>query len=339
MSMIPDRKPNNFRLTYLQVETRRSVQSEQMLPSNQLGHEELRRALYENIGVRSHVEDLSYALRKYDAFTEKDLARAAYVATTDRFQQWLTVEYLDMLLIDGHCGEQIVERFSPMSIFCTTLIRSISDLPPNSGPRTRMVFYFFCGPHSFQYGNQNGPSALMSSIIIQLLMQWPQQSQPDLQFIETLPRGGFDIMALCQIFSSLLDQLSHNVSLYCIIDSISDFETILGGWAREMSIVMDYFGGITMRFNGPHRHQEAASVKFLLASAERSDRIRHYCAWDQVIDLRAGHMYGPELSPGLLTEALQGQVSHPWESSEVDSPSQPLEYSSTSSGSLSGRLL
>lgn len=163
------------RLTFHEAEARPPTDSGRWLPSNQVRHEELLVALYENIGLQSHMEDVDHTLRMYDAFTEKALARAAYVATRNRFQRWLIGERSDMLLIDGHCVEQVVDRVSPLSTFCATLISSIVDFPQSPGPRRRMVIYFFCGPHSLQYGYHNGPSALMSSLLIQLMTQWPQK--------------------------------------------------------------------------------------------------------------------------------------------------------------------
>lgn len=154
--------------------------------------------------------------------------------------------------------------------------------------------------------------------------------------MQRLPSGRLDVMALCQIFTSLVGQLSHPLTLHCIIDGISDFDTVLGGWARDMDIVMDCFRDITMRLGGQQRYQRAAAVKILLGSSEMSTGIYGFLDGDQVIDLSAGHMYGQEVTPGVLIEALQSQVSPvPWESSIIETQSQ---YSGQSTGSLEGRF-
>lgn len=113
-----------------------------------------------------------------------------------------------------------------MSVFCATLIRSIQDLPQSPELRRHVVLYFSCGQHSYQYGDHNGPYALITSLIVQLISQWPpDQSLPGLPPVA----GGLHIRALCQIVRELMDQIPPNITLYCILDSISDFETVLGG--------------------------------------------------------------------------------------------------------------
>lgn len=81
-----------------------------------------------------------------------------------------------------------------------------------------------------------------------------------------------------------------------------------------MRVVRECIRAIMMRLYGPHIQADAATVKFLLASAERSDRICDFFSTDQMIDLRAGHLHGQDVSPGLVIETLQSQVSYPWES-------------------------
>ncbi|ROV90386.1 hypothetical protein VPNG_10015 [Cytospora leucostoma] len=302
------------------TETNRRIKSVTRIAPSSSNNEGLLRALYDKVGGNPHVEDLAFALMKCSAFTDKALAHAAYVATTSRFHQWLTGQYSDTILIDGHCGGQVVEKVSTMSVFCATLVRSIQELPQSPELRRHLVLYFFCGQHSYQYGDHNGPSVLIASLITQLISQWPEQSLTDLP----PAASGLHIRALCQIFSSLLDQLPPKINLYCILDGISDFETVLGGWADEMRVVGECIQAITTRFKA-HIHADAATVKLLLASAERSDGICDFFVADQMIDLRAGHLYGQDVSPGVLVEALQGQVSYPWESSVGEVESQYFE--------------
>lgn len=143
-----------------------------------------------------HVDDLYASLRKYDTFSDKDLAESAYLAETHSFRQWLQGVSAEPLLVDGHCGSHTTRRTSPMSVFCASLIQSLQN---NSAQKqeqergqlihgsTELVLYFFCGQHMYEEGPLAGPQGLIRSLTTQLILSWPQLSPPpDLQFVSSL---------------------------------------------------------------------------------------------------------------------------------------------------------
>jgi len=239
------------------------------------------------------IRDLDSVLRKYDTFSTKAMSQSAYVMMTDHFTRWLYRPGSDILLVDGHCAEE-AGKISPISVFCATLVENIRSGDQLSMPANNLVLYFFCGQHAWTDGLLSGPCGLIRSLISQLLIYWPERVSLDLRFLEEVAGlwdsiMRWDVPRLCDVFAELLWQLPRDTSLYCIIDGISEFETSLWGWSKELRTIMTCFQ--TWLSQNNTEYATTASVKVFLAGARKSTLACDYVSPSCKLDLRAGNFH------------------------------------------------
>lgn len=242
--------------------------------------------------------DLGSVVRKYHEFSTKALSQVNYLVTTPKFHAWLIGADSDILLVDGHCGNQSIGKIAPTSVFCAGLIETLSD--PLWDPervslphQPRMVVYFFAGQHANSGHSLLGPCGLMRSLIDQVLLQWPKHRSLDLAYREAqhetrTDAWGCDIPELCCVFERLISQLERDTSIFCVIDGISYFETALRGWVDDLKEIVECFLRCVDRSHG---NRETSSVKMLLLSADKSTAIRHMIPTQYHMDLRAGNFH------------------------------------------------
>lgn len=248
----------------------------------------------------SPARDLGLVLRKHHEFSEKALAQANYLITTPSFRTWLLGVESGMLLVDGHCGDQSMGRIGPTSVFCAGLIDTLSDsavstsAPSFLPTRSSIVLYFFAGQHTNNAHGLTGPYGMIRSLADQLLLQWPDEDTSQLRFLERLLPLIYStdniVGLLCQIFEQLVVNLSSRVSVYCIIDGVSSFETSLYGWVDELDEIFDYFLQCMVQTSG---YSTRAAIKFLLVSADKSTSLWRRVPENCHVDLRAGNFHSP----------------------------------------------
>lgn len=289
--------------------------------------DELLMILVADAEISCHVDDLYASLRRYDTFSDKDLARSAYLAETQPFRQWLQGLRARPLLVDGHCGNHMNRRASPMSVFCASLIQSLRNNSAQQQEQERgqqnrsdtdLVLYFFCGQHTYDEGPLAGPQGLIRSLTTQLILAWPQlMPPPDLQFLSSLVPGSvssaqadLDVGTVCDIFAALLGQLPKTSTVHCIIDGLSCFETSIGNWSEDICEVVEVLSGCC---SSRMCDGQWANFKLLLASADKSTVVRNLPVFSRngIVELRAGEFYSSLLSPTALISDLQNQKSSP----------------------------
>lgn len=283
--------------------------------------DELLMILLADTEVSCHVDDLYASLRKYDAFSDKDLARSAYLAETQPFREWLQGLRAGPLLVDGHCGNHMNRRASPMSVFCASLVQSLRNNSAQQQEQERghqshrsgnLVLYFFCGQHTYDGGTLAGPQGLIRSLTAQLILAWPElMPPPDLQFLSKLFPGtvssaqaDLDVGTVCDIFAVLLEQLPATSTVHCIIDGLSCFETSIGNWSEDICEVVEVLSGCC---SYELSDGQCANFKLLLASADKSTVVRDLSAFRRngIVELRAGEFYSSLLSPTALISDLK----------------------------------
>lgn len=265
-----------------------------------------------------HVDDLYTSIRRYDAFSDKAIAQAAYLSETRQFRQWLQGLGSDFLLVDGHCENHTTRRTSPLSLFLASLIQSLLDRigqqQSSSQSSSDVVLYFFCGQHMEDDGPLAGPQGLIRSLTTQLILSWPQGSPPpDVGFLSSLLPGpvasaeeDLEVVTVCRIFHALLRQLPPSSTVHCIIDGISYFETSIGGWSEDVYEV----SYCLQRCCSPGTANDPRpTVKLMLASADKSIEVRDLFPQDCVVELRTGNFYSSVVSPRALISDLRGQAS------------------------------
>lgn len=265
-----------------------------------------------------HVDDRYASLRHYCDFDNKELAHAAYLVEGTEFTRWIQNFDSDLILVDGHCGNAVKGRTSPMSVLCASLIQSLSDVSAQQQGTTGAVLYFFCGQHMNKHGPLPGPQGLIRSLTNQLIMAWHKLLRvyaappPNLRFLSNLLPGtvssaqeDLDIDTVCNIFYALLEQLPAGFTVYCIVDGLSYFETSLGGWSDEIEQVVDCL----QQCCDSYESELQVTVKVMLASAHRSIKVCEQIPSEQIVNLRAGKLSSAFASPRRLMETLQGQAS------------------------------
>lgn len=291
-------------------------------PAPQYGHttynlDQLAMILCADFEATCHVSDLYETLRQHNAFSDKALAAAAYLGETPKFSQWLLDIGSNQILVNGHCAHETSRRTSPLSVFCASLIQNLlggEAQGPGGSHDEDLVLHFFCGQHVDPHGPLAGPQGLIRSLTTQLILAWPQKGPPpDLRFLSSLLPGtvssaeeDLDVEIVCGVFYELLRQLPARATVYCIVDGISYFETVLEGWSQQICYVVDCFwaccdGG---RHGGPR-----ATVKILLASTDKSIVVCDSFSTDQVVDMRAGNLCSSPMSPRALRLSFQSQAS------------------------------
>ena len=279
--------------------------------------EELMDALCTTYERTAPTRDLGYVVKQHHNFHTKGIARANYLITTSQFQSWLTDRDSNILLVDGHCGEESTGRIAPTSILCAGLIEALSNPSIDSAlafpdcPRT--MLHFFAGQHVMPNNTLRGPYGLIRSLVDQLLFNWPDQNNlPDLRFLEGEPskwvsEHGSQTTNLCRLFERLVLQLRSDSSIYCIIDGVSYFETQLQGWADDLGTIVECF---LRCIDGTRGYKGACAVKFLLVSADKSTRIWNRIPSSHHVDLRAGNLHAQSrvedaLATGIMEAGYQ----------------------------------
>lgn len=137
-----------------------------------------------------------------------------------------------------------------------------------------------------------------------------RQFRPDLHFLAEFPDlvrhshpEEIDVQTMCRIFIGLLNQLPPGSTVHCIVDGVSQFETVLFGMAPNMWTIVDCLQWCVSNTNA------SVFMKLLLSSADASTVVHDLIPYNQQVDLRSGHMYGSVALPRALIMDLSSQLS------------------------------
>ncbi|KAM0257725.1 hypothetical protein ACHAQJ_004176 [Trichoderma viride] len=168
-------------------------------------------------------------------------AQAHSLLHQDRFFEWLSSGHPDMLLVDGNLfvrGSVPHEKISGTSLLCVNFIPSMGSLDS-----TNVFLHFYCGLHSSLGDEWYGPSGLVRSVIIQLLVTLGDRSLLDLDivdrrsFLQKLEHHSLDEM--CLLLHQLVRQFPPDTTIFLAIDGISHFDLDFRGMFNKMKTVLD----------------------------------------------------------------------------------------------------
>jgi hypothetical protein len=190
--------------------------------------------------------------------------------TTQRFHDWLVApaSVSDLIIVDGHCGNFVVDRLSPLSEIAASLVDVVLDHPVPA-----IVLHHFCG-QCVGAGTLSGPRGLIRNLVHQLLVQGYQPNEHThpsyqaLDFIDEELISGVqehDIPSLCRLFCELIVRLDASRPVFCIIDGVSEIETVLDGWQGDTCMIID-----TLMDLVDDEDRAGAALRVLLCSPERS---------------------------------------------------------------------
>ena len=173
-------------------------------------------------------KDLNFVLRQAQSSDARSQSAMYWVLQSPRFKYWVQSLDADVLAVNGNL-EDGTARYSAMSLLSGILIQSLGQ------QQSARVLQFFCGAHSARNDPIGGPSGMIRSLVAQLLSLQPL----DVGFLDSVYwKEGLQTqnpVTLGRLFHRLLEQLS-DVVVFCIIDSISVFET--DRWATELQSVL-----------------------------------------------------------------------------------------------------
>ena len=190
-------------------------------------------------------EDLELVLRHTYEMEESALARVHYLMRDPRFLSWLDTDINcaqgDMLLINGYFENYAIRSISPLSVFAAFLVSGVLS---QAQARNSVVLHHFCTLHTDPRSDElAGPRGLLRRLIAQLLTHLVRLDVHGALLDRELlhdggPEGFHDLNALVELFGRLLEEVPEGVSLFVILDNVSDFETSMYGWNEEMDFVV-----------------------------------------------------------------------------------------------------
>ncbi|KAI8718138.1 hypothetical protein NCS52_00891800 [Fusarium sp. LHS14.1] len=202
-------------------------------------------------------DDLDVVLRHTEHYDANLRGQAEWLVKTTEFQSWLHEDSSSVLLADGCMDPEFI---SPMSGFCCGLITSFMDNPDLA------VTFFFAGLDTSKSKTRSGPTAIMRSLIAQLLLN-PNLPKLDLGFVSKAMLEACaqqDCRTLCDVFVGIVKQVPPQMAVFCIVDGIIWYEQ--ARWKADMHFVASMFEDLAKRTN-PAR---SGLVKVLLTTPTRS---------------------------------------------------------------------
>lgn len=227
------------------------------------------------------VRDLQIVLRASNAIGQNGLSRGAWLLNMDRFKIWAHISNCssNLVLVDGHLGEFCRGKISPLSVL-SAIFASM-----NKNPRF-LVLTYFCGLHTNISDSMSGCCGMLRGLVAQLIAN----QRHDYQNTRVCVADDFlyaiaqhDLDALCRLFQALLKGIHPDVTIYCIIDDVSQFETTLGGWGEELTRVVYMLQMLSRQRRG------YPTFKVLLTAANRSIQVYQQIDPRDIISLTAGN--------------------------------------------------
>ncbi|KAJ2978700.1 hypothetical protein NUW58_g7413 [Xylaria curta] len=185
--------------------------------------------------------DLSHALAEQGRFSLRTQGQVNSLLEHEQFLDWLSRSHPSLILVDANIRESALEHVSAISVFSSTLVTSLIGAYPD----TAVVVHFFCGLHASPYDAWYGPTGLVRSLILQLLMKldardpemrsWSLDFINDRGFLQNLEQHS--LLDLCSALHWLLYEFTPDTYVYCIVDSISCFD--VSRLLKDLGIVME----------------------------------------------------------------------------------------------------
>ena len=157
-------------------------------------------------------EDLYNVSNRAGQILYEDRGRAEQVIGTTEFRDWFLDSNSTKLLIHGDFDT--MDDVSPFSVLCATLHHAFRSTQGVIG------LVFFCGCHIIR-DEYFGGAVMIRSLIAQLLRQFPFAAiEGDFGSVIDLDNTN----QLCHYFIQLIRRLPSNMTVFCLIDGIKEYE-------------------------------------------------------------------------------------------------------------------
>ncbi|KAK0624115.1 hypothetical protein B0T14DRAFT_565417 [Immersiella caudata] len=247
-------------------------------------------------------------IRKLKAQLSTDIiGRSTWLMVTDRFRKWLDFSngQSDLVLVEGNFDAALQGKLSSLSVFCGSFIEARKA--PNF-----LVLYHFCGLHSHISDPLSGPGGMVGGLISQLL-RWHESFGTSLTITLSDPQygelGSHQLRSLLALFRELVQQTPTGMTLYCLVDGISEFETTNHNWESELC---DAVGSLQTIVNDLSRISASGpAFKVLLTAAQRSITVSRQINVDDQIALSSSKVLPPSLSASYEEDFLATMADPP----------------------------
>ncbi|KAK4449013.1 hypothetical protein QBC34DRAFT_101728 [Podospora aff. communis PSN243] len=228
-------------------------------------------------------------VRKLRAKLSQDvIGRSTWLMVADRFRRWLDFSsgHSDLVLVEGNFNTALHGKLSSLSLFCGSFIEA------RKAPHFQVLFHF-CGLHAYSSDPLSGPRGMLRSLAAQLL-RWHESVGTPLTITLADPQHGdlssHQLPALLALFRELVLQTPTGMTLYCLVDGISEFETTNYGWESELcetvTSLQTLVDELLASVSGP-------AFKVLLTTAQRSITVGRQISVDDQIALSSSKILPP----------------------------------------------
>ncbi|OQE10024.1 hypothetical protein PENVUL_c005G05573 [Penicillium vulpinum] len=160
--------------------------------------------------------DIATSVQEVWRLPRVDQDRILAIIHSTKLKSWIIAAQSSALFINCNSNSSGSEKISSF-----TLAKLVESVVSYDSDHT-ISLSWFCGAHRGRGDQERGVVGLMRSLISQLLIAYPEFDVQTLGRISQVQPG--DVDALCEIFYHLVHQLSSEIVVFCVIDSITTFE-------------------------------------------------------------------------------------------------------------------
>lgn len=253
------------------------------------------------------IDNIEQVLRASRSFHSEGPDRARWLLVTDRFRNWVQNPGAgsDLILVHGQLGEITQGKISALSTM-VALFASLKTVPEV------VVVHHFCGLHSQGDDLLGGPRGLIQSLIIQLILYLGQQNGgrttfPVLSDFHLFQYRQQDLAALCLLLGQLLGQLPIGATVYCVIDSICQFEASSNSWRTDLYETVEFLQHLVREcnFNEDSLDRSGPVLKVLMTAVNKSIETSQQVDHGNQIWLSTGNTLPSAISQNSFEEAIK----------------------------------
>ncbi|KAK3370593.1 hypothetical protein B0H63DRAFT_564714 [Podospora didyma] len=219
--------------------------------------------------------DLRCVLRQGNNMEEEALGRGRWPLTNPRFQAWLRSETSDFIFADGDGGSTVHAKTSPLTVFCATFSAAMRTVPAS------MPLTFFYGQH---FTNDDPLCDLKGNL--------------DAKLVREAADG--DVSSLAALLHAVLAKLDSKITVWCLVDGISELEGTLDGWDDEVDELI--LGLLDIVEDDELRPR----FEVVMTSTTRSLRLTILVPKDEHISLQAGNINSRSMVKEAVLDDIRG---------------------------------
>jgi hypothetical protein len=247
-----------------------------------------------------HLEVLrmeQHIIRRGQSMDSDTISHASSMFQTVEIKDLLNSAGSGAVLVNGCIDRTQNTKITPLTYVCATLTYAL-----RRSPGQNVVLSFFCGQHSISADNLVGPQGLMRSLVTFLVLDLVQKGHISDSVpipFQTLERDfeAISFKDICHLFYHLIERIPHGITIYCVVDGISQYERL--DWKEDYHMMMDCFGSIISN------ETIGATFKLLLTSPTNSRWIPNFLP-HQRVSLRNTRRRGVADPEVYLQATLQG---------------------------------